>query len=67
MFTTTPRRVPRDGQDPTPRTVGSPDSDGSTIRAQTFVVPMSSPTTCVLRRAIGQFLFVVIGCHAIRS
>src|SRR6185369_12320022 len=45
MFTTTPRRSPREGALPTPITSIPPPGLGSPITAQIFVVPTSSPTT----------------------
>jgi hypothetical protein len=45
MFTTTPRRRPREGALPTPTTSRAPPGLGAPITAQIFVVPTSSPTT----------------------
>src|SRR3970040_667211 len=47
--TTMPLRIPEDGTRPTPEICTSPSSSTSPTTAQTFVVPMSSPTMCSLR------------------
>ena len=44
MFTTTPLRRPREGQEPTPMMFSGPSSGTSATMAQIFVVPMSRPT-----------------------
>ena len=51
MLITTPRRRPRDGVVPTPMISSCPVALNSPMMAQTFVVPMSSPT------------IELLGCH----